>query len=104
MNYKSSGVTLKEVGGKNCYQIDKEQYITINIHVTKYTMIFNIYVNSDSTWKTLIDIADVSDSSLFLRKQIWSGNNRLSDYTVPTKKWCKIIFNAIYDLVRLNLI
>ena len=27
---KSSGVTLKEVGGKNCYQIDKGQYITIN--------------------------------------------------------------------------
>ena len=26
---KSSGVTLKEVGGKKCYQIDKEQYITI---------------------------------------------------------------------------
>ena len=61
-------------------------------------MIFNVYYENADSWKTLVDIADQSDSALFIKPTTgFFGISDIgySDFSVPSKKWCKIAFT--YD-------
>ena len=87
------------MGGKNCYQINKGQYITINTtpDTTKYTMIFNIYVDSKSIGNLLLILLAYHIPHYFLKPTsgfFGRGTIGYSDYKVPTDKWCKIIFTC----------
>ena len=98
---KIGDTTFKEdVGGKKCFQIDKKQSIDIvtTPGIKKYTMIFNVYYENTDSWKTLVDIADQSDSALFIKPTtgvFGISDIGYSDFSVPSKKWCKIAFT--YD-------